>query len=170
MEKKRRLLQRGAADLISVAVGMTLLAIAAVGTSYSLLYGRQALIQQEHYKAATYLLRGELEQEVARFQVASRYRDRLESYLNFDSIDINLDSPNDRDGELRATTGEITRDRVMPINLIETGEGIDFYRIVMRAKWRESVFPGALDGHARDKSGAEHEIFLTTTFFVYGEI
>ncbi|MBU1638533.1 hypothetical protein KKC97_12790 [bacterium] len=170
MEKKCRLLQRGAADLVAVAVGMTLLAITAVGTSYSLLYGRQALIQQEHYKVASYMLRGELEREVARFQVFGKYRDRFDSYLDFGELNINLDSPNDRDGDVNMTRGRINRDPVVKIDRQETGEGTDYYRIVMRAEWTESVYPGALDSRSRNKSGTTHEILLATTFLVQSEL
>jgi hypothetical protein len=170
MEKKRRRLQRGAADLVAVAVGMTLLAIAAVGTSYSLVYGRQALVQQEHYKVASYLLRGELDREIAKFQVFERYRISLDTYSHYQEKTLDLDSPGDRDGDVNTTEVIISRDRIDPVYLSETGDGVDYYRIVMRAKWNESVYPGALDSRRRDKSGPEHEILLASTFIVPSEI
>lgn len=170
MEKKRRLLQRGAADLVSVAVGMTLLAIAAVGTSYSLLYGRQALIHQEHYKVATYLLRGELEKEVARLQIFNNYRTDPSATINFNTIEVNLDNPNDREGEVQETWAEVDRVLFQPVNRIETGDENDFYQIAMKIKWTEAVYAGALGGRTRHRDGPTHEITMATTFLVWGEI
>jgi len=169
MVQKRRM-QRGAADLIAVAVGVTILAITAVGTSSALLYGRQALINQEHFKAATYALRGELEYEVGRFLVLQRYRDDEAVYHSFTPKFVDLDSPSDRDGHVQMTVATITRDQVEEVNLIETGLTTDYYRIVMRANWDDPVVPGVLGGRDRDNEGAHHEIVMATTFFQMGDL
>jgi hypothetical protein len=169
MEKKRRL-QRGAADLVAVAVGITILAITAIGTSSALVYGRQALINQEHFKVATYALRGELEYEMGRFLVFSRYRDDLSSFFNFTPKIVDLDNPNDRGGHVFMTRAVITRDLVEKVNLIETGPTNDYYRIVMRAEWDDAVIAGFLGSSEHNNSGAHHEILLKSTFFQMGDI
>jgi hypothetical protein len=169
MEKMRRM-QRGAADLVAVAVGITILAITAIGTSSALVYGRQALINQEHFKVATYALRGELEYEVGRFLIFSRYRDDGSNFFNFTPQIVDLDNPNDHDGHIMMTRAVITRDPIEVVNLIETGDSNDFYRIVMRATWDDVVVAGFLGNRGRNRGGAHHEIMLTTTFFQIGDI
>ena len=60
---RRRQWQSGSADLVSVAVGMVILSIAVTGTAAAMIYGREILNRQEHYKAAAYLLKGEVEKK-----------------------------------------------------------------------------------------------------------
>jgi hypothetical protein len=170
MERKR-FLQRGAADLVAVAAGLTILAVAVAGTSAALLYGRQALVNQEHYKAAVYLLRGELEQECARIQLSSDYRENPANLLSSRKIgEFQLDSPNDRNGTRRQTIMTISRPAVSEIYKPEVSLVAPVaYRIRMDATWTESAAAGVGPRSGpRNPQGETNEISLATSVFVRG--
>lgn len=143
MSRRIRRLERGAADLVTIAVGMTIVAIAAVGTSYSLLYGRQALIHQEHYKTALYKLRGFMEEHMARVRFASTWRSDIEWMTQRrEETDVPLDSPQDRDGEMVQTIATLWRGGIEAIDDPLTKDVPDYYRITAYADWTEFVVPG----------------------------
>ncbi len=109
MSRRIRKWERGAADLVTIAVGLTIVAITAIGTSYSLLYGRQALIQQEHYKTALYKLRGFMEEQVARYRFSAYYRSNFNWWGTRQEVEVDLDTPTDRNGEMQMTTAILSR-------------------------------------------------------------
>ncbi|MCC6477516.1 hypothetical protein IT157_10725 [bacterium] len=162
MRKSRSALQRGAADLVTVAVGLTILAIAAVGTSYSLVYGREALIQQEHYRVALYELRGFMEREMAKVKLLDEYR-RPERLLDDGKYTFYLDSWGDRDGNMKVTPCEIWRERIDAYDDFTTGLSPDYFRITAYAAWQEPVVAG-YNLEASDMDGPQRAITLTTTF------
>ncbi len=69
---RKKVWQRGSADLISVAVGMTILAIVTGGTAAAMVYGRELTAHEEHYKTAAYALRGAMEAGPGRIAVRGR--------------------------------------------------------------------------------------------------
>jgi hypothetical protein len=143
MSRRIRRLERGAADLVTVAVGMTIVAIAAIGTSYSLLYGREALIHQEHYKTALYKLRGFMEEQMARVRFSTMYREDLEwMFQRQDDDHVDLDSPNDREGEMVQTIATMYRNGVQAIDDPLTRDNPDFYRVTAFIEWTEPVVAG----------------------------
>lgn len=136
----RREWQRGTFDIVSVIVGGTVLLIAVLGTAFSLTYGRGALIHEEHYKAGAYLLRGEMEKWQALIQADPDRYQTQQSLTNRYTTTINLTSVGDRDGEAQPVEVTIVRDPVEPVDLMETGEGIDYFILTASATWRENDF------------------------------
>jgi len=155
--KISRSIQRGSADLVSVAVGLTVLAIVMAGTASSMVYGRSALIKEEHYKAAAYLLRGKMEEEQASLQLI----DEARLSRNLQPMDWGLhyiEMSNDRSG-IRPIQVHITQDAIDWTDLPETGRNIDYYTITMHATWRER--DDASDN--RTEPGQVREITLTSS-------
>ena len=72
MARFKKWQQRGSADLVSIAVGMVILSIAATGTAASMIYGREIMGRQERYKQAAYLLRQEMEKKMWELQSFAR--------------------------------------------------------------------------------------------------
>lgn len=167
MSKSIRRLERGAADLVSVAVGLTIIAITVVGTSYSLLYGRQALIHQEHYRAALYKLRGFMEEETARLKFSQTYQADLNWQESPNELqEFALDLPTDRDGDIQVTTARIYRERFDEIDVPTTTRAPDYYRITGKAEWQEAGLAGFGDDIEDDFVGPNREITLTATILL----
>ena len=171
MSKRIRKLERGAADLVAIAVGMTIIAIAAIGTSYSLLYGREALIQQEHYKTALYKLRGYMEENTARIRftgsTSTSYRNDLAWKITPQTTRVELDARTDRDGRVEMTYATLTRLPVVEVDNAMTSMFPDFYRLTCTATWEEPVISGDLGSRDdRERTGPLRTITLTSTFTV----
>ncbi len=165
MSNRLRKLQRGAIDLFSIAIGLTIISITAVGTSYSLLYGRQALIQQEHYRTALYKLRGFMEEEMARMKFSAWYQDNQGWWGTPNDLEeFNLDSPTDRDGDLRETYSYIYRDAIEWVDDPVTRMAPDYWRITAHAEWKEPAVAGMTRAPARAMVGPDRRITLSTTF------
>lgn len=160
----RQTWQRGAADLVSVGVGMLILAIVLAGTTASMVWGRDAITHQEHYKAAAYILRGKMEEVQMAMQLEPQARDQHSpnSFMAaFDYDPIPLDLGSDRSGT-EPVYVYIHRNAVVPVYLPETGPELDYYVLTMSARWRERDFAANL----REDRGKEQEIVFTTAFVV----
>ncbi len=167
MSKRIRKLERGAADLVTIAVGMTILAIAAIGTSYSLLYGREALIHQEHYKTALYKLRGFMEEETARIRFSANYRYDLAYIITPHEQEVELDSRTDRDGRVMMTTALLRREAFYQGDDPLTTLNPDYYRVTCTASWEEPIIAGDLGSDDdRERKGPERTIRLQSTFII----
>ncbi|MBL0059970.1 MAG: hypothetical protein IPP40_00320 [bacterium] len=167
MSKRIRKLERGAADLVTIAVGMTILAIAAIGTSYSLLYGREALIHQEHYKTALYKLRGFMEEETARIRFAASYRYDPAWLIASRETEVELDSRTDRDGRVMMTTALLRREAFDLEDDALTSLNPDYYRVKCTASWEEPIISGDLGSEDdRERKGPERLITLQSTFII----
>jgi hypothetical protein len=133
--------QSGTADLLSVVVAMTILSITVAGTSAAMIYGRQGLIKSEHYKAAAFALRGEMEKLQAEIQLdttATNNPARRQA-TSWTAIQIPLDNPLDRRGHVAMTTCQIKRDQVSYYPIFEIGPpmGSYWYKTTVRARWFE---------------------------------
>jgi hypothetical protein len=133
---RKKVWQRGSADLISVAVGMTILAIVMGGTAAAMVYGRELTAHEEHYKTAAYALRGVLEEAQGELEYVDDARGR--ENLNATRImgRVALDEATDRSG-VKIVTATLSRDRIDAVDLPETGLGDDYYIITVRAHWIE---------------------------------
>jgi type II secretory pathway component PulK len=133
---RKKVWQRGSADLVSVAVGMTILAIVTGGTAAAMVMGRELTAHEEHYKTAAYALRGVLEQA----QTELQYVDEARSRENLNATRIYarqaLDVASDISG-VKVVLATLSRDRIDAIDLPETGAGDDYYIITVRASWIE---------------------------------
>lgn len=172
MSKRIRKLERGAADLVTIAVGLTIIAIAAIGTSYSLLYGRQALIHQEHYKSALYKLRGFMEEQTARvrFTGASEvsYRNDLTWMLAPQELEVELDTRTDRDGNAVQTFALMRREAFEYGDNPLTKQAPDYYRIRASIVWQEPIIAGDMAGSESELTGPDKAISLQSTFVIPG--
>lgn len=165
MSNRFRKLQRGAADILAVAFGLTIISIAAVGTSYTLLVGRQALIHQEHYMTALFKLRGFMEEEMARLKFSSYYQGNLSWWgAENDIDDVRLDTRTDRDGRLRPTMAAIYRDPIERVDDPITNGPPDYWRITGHAEWTEEAVAGIWEGPDGQTTGPDKRITLTATF------
>ncbi|MCB9366887.1 MAG: hypothetical protein H6506_05105 [Calditrichaeota bacterium] len=165
MSKRIRKLQRGAIDLMGIAVGLTIISITAIGTSYSLLYGRQALIQQEHYRTALFKLRGFMEEEMARMRFSDYYRGNQSWWgAPNDLAPYSLDVLTDRDGDIRPTYATIYRDPIEYVDDAITRMAPDYFRITAHAEWTEAAIPGITTADKGDDAGRDQQITLRTTF------
>ncbi|MBK6765904.1 MAG: hypothetical protein IPG71_06115 [bacterium] len=169
MSKRIRQLERGAADLVTIAVGLTIIAITVIGTSYSLLYGRQALVHQEHYRTALYKLRGFMEEEMARIKHSTYYQNDLNWLNQRNTLEaFQLDVPTDRDGRIRETDVRIYRDAIEFVDVVTTSVAPDYLRIVGHAEWREAALAGIGEQDERTDVGPARSIKLQATFLLPG--
>jgi hypothetical protein len=134
---RKKVWQRGGADLVSVAVGMVILAIVTAGTASALVYGRELTSHEEHYKAAAFALRGVMEEVQGELEYVQAARDQVNLNSTRIYAYVNLDDPSDYHGNVRVVRATISRDRVEPVDLQETGPGYDYYLITVRASWTE---------------------------------
>lgn len=154
---RNRAWERGAADLVSVAVGMVILAIATAGTAGAMVFGREAMIREEHYKVAAYALRGVMEEVQGELMYKSvALQSQNLGYRFYREVD--LDQKADRNGNVEVVKARITRDAVQVVNLPETGETADFYVVTVRAEWVERDYAE----NRRPGSGQRRQIAMTT--------
>ena len=155
--------QRGAADLISVGVGLTMLAIVFAGTTGSFIYGREALARQEHFKVVAYLLRAKMEEVQAAVSLVGKARDsnnpqNLLRETTYPAIMIEGNQ-----GREKQIAVYIHRYAIDQEDLPETGEGVDYYILKMTASWRERDL-----AEDRRSSPGKTETLSFTTAFVIG--
>jgi len=129
-----RLRPRGAIDLMQAAVAFLMISVAVVGTTYAMFFGRQALIQQEHRKVALYQLRQFVEHWTGRIALSDITPQDLLGGPNT-AITVDLDDASvPDDAKVRAV---IIREPTQTVDLLETGSGLDYYRLHLYATWQE---------------------------------
>jgi hypothetical protein len=156
--------QRGSADLISVGVGLLMLAIVFAGTTGSFIYGREALARQEHFKVVAYLLRAKMEEVQAAVQLVQKARDDNDPQnvlREYTYPPIMIESNRGREKQIAVY---IHRRPVDQVDLTETGEGVDHYVLTMDASWHERDY--AED--RRSSPGKQEKLSFTTAFVVRG--
>ncbi len=138
---RRRKWQSGSADLVSVAVGMVILSIAVTGTSAAMIYGRDILTRQEHYKAVAYLLRGEMEKK--QWELVSIIEVTNDAARAAAVTTVNLNLPTERGRGNQVTTVTLIQ---RPIELhLDEGGNPDFYYLTIDARWSEPDLAGGND-------------------------
>ena len=134
---RHRKCQRGAIDLMQVAVAFLMITVAVVGTTYAMFYGRQAIIRQEHRKVALYHLRQYVEEWNARILIEASEIPAGEMLGGSDAkvvVDLDDSSVPER-AKVRAT---LSREQTVAVDLPETGVGIDYYRLGFTVTWHEN--------------------------------
>jgi hypothetical protein len=126
--------QRGSADLLSVAMGAMILAVVTAGTSSAMIYGREMLLREEHYKAAAYLLRGEMEAQQTALQIDQGQNDLMAKVVRSAPLDLSTDRNNVNVREVQCT---ISRSKVEEVSSLAIGVRIAYYRVTMKAAWLE---------------------------------
>ncbi|MCX6600252.1 MAG: hypothetical protein NT025_01660 [bacterium] len=155
--------QRGGADLVSVGVGLTMLAIVFAGTTGSFIYGREALARQEHFKVVAYLLRAKMEEVQAAMQLVQKARDNNDPQnLLGECIypPIMMESNQGREKQIAVY---IHRRKVEEMRLPETGDIVAYYVLTMDASWHERD-----QAEDRRSSPGKLETLSFTTAFVPG--
>jgi len=162
--KKFRKWQGGYADIAGVAVGILILGITMAGTTSAIVYSREVMAKQEHYKQAAYILRGEMENVQAGVaQIPESYRaGTLGSYLNDATYPaIALDMSTDHRGNIAPVNVVLYRYPLQVVQLPEIGlDKIAYFTLKMRATWRERDDAEA----ARIQTGQPRQIEFTTSF------
>ena len=157
---RRRKWQSGSADLVSVAVGMMILSIAVTGTSAAMIYGREILTRQEHYKAVAYLLRGKMEKKV--WELSSMPLARQSQSLQGTAEVIELTLPNDRGPGSQVVDVTVEQNRIREIpNLSIHPTTPAYYELIMTASWVEPE----MAEQGREHGQQEREIRFVT--YVY---
>jgi hypothetical protein len=152
--------QRGEADIVAVAVGMVILSIVVAGTSSAMIYGRDVLHRQENQKAVSYLLRGYMEEWQAKIQIEAQHQqpNNLSRTFTRTSRDLTTTVAGGATPPLVVT---LVRDPVRQVDLIETGPGIDFYKLTCHARWREDDMAGG-----RSDNNSQHKELSFATYVV----
>jgi hypothetical protein len=153
--------------MVSVGVGLIILGIVTAGTSAAMVYGREALIRQDHYKAAAYILRGYMEQAQGELQYVEEARDvrRLGSETYAPEP---LDRVNERGTRVQQVMVTVKKDRVIEADDLRNGSrGLngppDFYYLTMHATWQERDYAEDADNSSL---GMQREITFTTAVLV----
>jgi hypothetical protein len=151
---RRRKWQSGSADLVSVAVGMVILSIAVTGTAAAMIYGRDIMARQEHYKAVAFMLKGAMEKKQWELvSVVSSTDDRaFRPVVTTETLNLALER------------GQGNRE--IPVTLVQEPviqhydqNGMpDYYYLTIRARWTEPDLAGGND-HATMQ---EREMKFTT--------
>ncbi len=167
---KRQKWQRGVADMVSIGVGLVILGIVTAGTSAAMVYGREALIRQEHYKAAAYILRGFMEEAQGELQYIP-YQQR--SLNGETSTPQPLDIPMERGGtRVQQVMVTIVKDAVVENDDQRNGprklnSPPDFYTVTMHARWNERDLAENGDNNP---IGMAREITFSTAVLVRAEL
>jgi len=168
MAKRRRTWQRGAADMVSVGVGVLLMTIVTAGTTAAMVYGREAMLRQEHYKAAAYILRGLMEQQQAELQLINDARNSTGALNQREFATQWLDTDRDRGAGNRTDKVAVTlwRESIDAVDDLQNGSNPvgrpDFYHIKLHARWTERDYAE----HLSRVGGVEREITMETAVMV----
>jgi len=132
--------QSGSADLVSVAVGMVILSIAAAGTSSAMIYGREVLGRQERYKSAAYILKREMEKKI--WELKSFPRAAEAGALSPRSlITTELVDSHERSSGNQPVMVTVYMDRIESV--LDPGRlTIAYYTVSMHARWNEPEMAG----------------------------
>lgn len=128
----------GSIDFIQIFVGLTIVAIAAVGTFQALSFGNDKMNEQMRYRKAISIARSHIEYWQGRI------------HNDFDPNDIRITSGNlnnrvepteldngDPTTEADDITCEVRYGRLNPVDIQETGVGADYWEINVKVTWYE---------------------------------
>lgn len=140
MARFKKWQQRGSADLVSVAVGMMILSIAATGTAASMIYGREVLGRQERYKVAAYMLRREMEKKI--WELQSFTRAQGPEALQATVLRTQLVGSDERPGRNQPVDIVISMDRIVAVPDMQFDNVTAYWIITMHATWDEPEMAG----------------------------
>jgi hypothetical protein len=138
---RRKKWQSGAADLVSVAVGMVILSIAAAGTSAAMIYGREVLGREERYKSAAYMLKREVEKK--QWELESYVEARRPGALGGRTLyTTQLQTTTERGEGSQPVMITFTQDPIIAVPDETYPTLIAYYLVTMRASWLEPDITG----------------------------
>lgn len=157
MARIKKKWQSGAADMVSVAVGLVILSIAASGTAMSMLYGRDVLARQERYKSAAYMLKREMEKVT--WELKSFTQARLPGAFNGRrQYRTQLQAPTEFGTGNQAVDIVFTMEPVTAVRDLVYQDKIAYWIVTMHANWNEPDMAGG----ASARGLQQREISFTT--------
>lgn len=131
----------GSIDFIQILVGLLIISIAAVGTFQALFYGYEQLDYQMRYKKAISMARSYVEYWQGRIHTDFNPGDRQMMVGNLGDPEVFLLDERDPTTILDDIYCEVAYGQISPIDLDETGEGVDHYLIYVIVSWWEPNEP-----------------------------
>jgi len=133
----------GGIDFIQVVVGLMIVAIAAVGTFQALAYGNDKMNQQMRYRKAMSIARSYVEYWQGRIHTDFDPTDARTRAGNLnqrvDPTELDLGDPTTDADDVMCFVQYGSLD---PIDLVETGLGVDYWVINVKVTWYEPDQPG----------------------------
>jgi hypothetical protein len=158
--------------MVSIGVGVILLGIVTAGTSAAMVYGREAMIRQEHYKAAAYILRSMMEQTQNELQIITAARTSVGAFQAKEWPNMaSLDGPQDRGvgNPTKHVLVTIRRDVIEPVDDLSNNppNGVDYFRVTLHADWRERDYAERTSGsYGSPSNGLDRTITMQTAVLV----
>jgi hypothetical protein len=159
----KRTWQKGFADLLSIGVGITILGIVTAGSTAAMMYSRDILIRQEHYKSAAFHLRGMMEEITGRLQTnPGNWRDSPENFRAKFLRMEQLDSPFDMGGVEIVNVGMSQANIDSSMVPGSDPAVVNYYTVRLYAQWRERD----LAGGQRTGNGQDRQIEFITSVII----
>jgi hypothetical protein len=123
---------------------MVILSIAVSGTAAAMIYGREILNRQEHYKAAAYLLKGELEKK--QWEIVALSRATTSEALQATTKEVPLTILGERGSGGMEMLVRIDQKRIEPVYVTEIDPSVPAYYVLeYDATWLEPEMAGSRD-------------------------
>lgn len=128
----------GGIDFIQIVIGLTIVAIAAVGTFQALNYGNEQLNYQMRYRKAMSIARSHLEYWQGRIHIDFNAGDQRTKAGNFgqpvEATLLDEGDPNTADDDVNCY---VRYGPLEPVDLPLTGAGLDHWTIKVKVTWWE---------------------------------
>jgi hypothetical protein len=136
----------GSIDFIQIVVGLMIVAIAAVGTFQALNYGNDKMNQQMRYRKAMSIARSYVEYWQGRIHTDFDPTDPRITAGNLnqpvDPTELDLGDPTTDADDVECY---VRYGRLDPVDIQETGPGVDYWRINVQVTWWEPDQPRYTD-------------------------
>ncbi len=128
----------GSIDFIQIVIGLMIVAIAAVGTFQALSFGNDKMNQQMRYRKAISIARSYVEYWQGRIHADFNPTDARTRAGNLNQVvdptELDLGDPKTDADDVMCYVRYGPLD---PVDLLETGTGVDFWRINVKVTWWE---------------------------------
>jgi len=128
---------RGSIDFIQVVVGLIIIAAAAVGTLQALFYGYEQLDYEMRYRKAISIARSKVEYLQGRIHCDFNDQDQVFLFGNLTRPDVVKLDERDPSTSFDDINCYVSYGRIVPVDMVATGEGVDHWKIRVYVKWWE---------------------------------
>ncbi len=136
----------GGIDFIQIVIGLMIVAIASIGAFQALNYGNEKMNQQMRYRKAISVARSYVEYWQGRIHTDFEPTDPRLVAGNFDQVvdptELDLGDPTTDADDVMCY---VRYGRLDPVDLAETGVGVDYWRINVKVTWWEPDQPHNTD-------------------------